>query len=123
MIAGCAKTTPMTGEWIMPSVENQWSLKGGSGMWMDSFGRRYERHRKIQTLIQELDDLLVKERSTPSPDPTTQQRRIQRLLVDQLAALRLQQAEDRLLNNFAIAMFSGFSGIAGTIVGFVLHKI
>ncbi len=93
------------------------TLEVVSIMFGESMRRRFDRRKKIRSLLEQLDELLNQARLPPPDDKGVQRRGIQRLIVDQLAALRLEQAEDRLLNNFMIAVVSALGGILAAVVG------
>lgn len=78
-----------------------------------------DRCAKITALVQQLDELLAvrKRYDSAVTDPGGSQ---VNLITQQLSALRLLQAEDRLANNLLIAAFGVLSAVVGGVVGYMI---
>lgn len=92
-------------------------------MFWKSIQQRRMRQAKVCELRNKLDILILEAESTAEQDmtPSIRLRTVHRLIVDQLAALRLEQAEDRLSNNLVIAAVAAISAVSGALVTCAWH--
>ncbi|MCI0557218.1 MAG: hypothetical protein MN733_01895 [Nitrososphaera sp.] len=85
--------------------------------------RSHQRFRKMEDLANELDKLLGKISKRTHLPEETRDRQARQVISEELSALRLLQAEDRLGNNLLIAGFSAIAAVLGGLIGYIIKLL